>query len=155
MGLREKITDASRLRAWSGEIGVSFLYTAGVAGERFFSVLRTRGRFAVTRCPECGTTYLPPRVYCPRDFQDLSQAWDEVAPRGVVYSFTVLHRDLNGRPLDRPGLFGFVQIDGTDGGLLVPLDLDPATVRIGQAVGAVLRPQGKRQGTIHDIIAFR
>ena len=155
MGLREKITDTSRLRAWSGTIGVSFQYTAGAAGERFFSVLRTRGRFAVTRCPECGTTYLPPRIYCPRDFQDLTNRWDEVAPRGTVHSFTVLHRDLNGRLLDRPRLFGFVQIDATDGGLLAPLDLDPATVRIGQKVEAVLRPQGKRRGTIQDIIAFR
>src|SRR3972149_831038 len=99
-----------------GAVGVSFQYTAGVAGERFFSVLRTRGRFAVTRCPECGTTYLPPRIYCPRDFQDLTNRWDEVAPRGTVHSFTVLHRDLNGQPLDRPRLFGVVQIDATDGG---------------------------------------
>jgi hypothetical protein len=155
MGLRERITNTAHLKAWEGTIGVSFQYTAGAAGQRFFEVLRTRGRLAVTRCPECGTTYLPPRVYCPRDFQDLSTRWDEVAPRGTVHSFTVVHRDSAGEPLAVGRLIGFVAIDGTDGGLLVPLDLDPAAVRIGRPVEAVLRPPGERQGTIEDIIAFR
>lgn len=155
MGLRDRITDTTRLRAWSGEIGVSFRYTAGVAGERFFQTLRARGHFAVTRCPECGTTYLPPRLYCPKDFQDLSDRWDEVPPRGVVGTFTLVHRDLDGRPLAAPRLIGFIQIDGTDGGLLAPLELDPSAVRIGQPVAAVLRPKRRRRGTIEDILHFR
>ncbi len=155
MGLKEKITDTAHLRAWEGTIGIRFQYTAGVAGQRFFDVLRTRGRFAVTRCPECGTTYLPPRVYCPRDFQDLSHRWGEVDARGTVHSFTVLHRDLDDQALPRPLLVGFVQVEGTDGGLLVPLDLDPAAVRIGQRVEAVLRPQKQRRGTIQDIVSFK
>ncbi len=155
MGLREKITDTRRLRAWSGTIPVAFQYTAGVAGERFFSTLRARGRFAVTRCPECGTTYLPPRLYCRQDFTDLSDRWDEVAPRGTVHSFTVVHRDLAGQPLSSPRLIGFVQIDGTDGGLLVPLGMKPSAVRIGQEVQAVLRPARTRRGTIEDILHFR
>lgn len=155
MGLREKITDTARLRAWSGTIPVTFQYTAGVAGERFFAILRERGRLAVTRCPECGTTYLPPRIYCPKDFQDLSDRWSEVAPEGTVHTFTILHRDLDGRPLPSPQPFGFVQIDGTDGGLLAPLALDPGSLRIGQRVRAVLRPQAERRGTIQDILAFK
>ncbi len=155
MGLREKITDTSRLRAWEGRIGIAFQYTAGAAGQRFLTLLRRRGRLAVTRCPECGTTYLPPRVYCPRDFQDLSTRWAEVAPRGVVHSFTLVHRDLRGQPLHPPRLFAVVQIDGTDGVLLAPLDLDPAAVAIGQRVEAVLRPPAQRRGTIEDIVAFR
>jgi len=155
MGLREKITDTSRLRAWEGRIGIAFQYTAGAAGQRFLTLLRRRGRLAATRCPECGTTYLPPRVYCPRDFQDLSSRWAEVAPRGVVHSFTLVHRDLHGQPLHPPLLMALVQIDGTDGALLAPLDLDPAEVAIGRRVEAVLRPVAQRRGTIEDIVAFR
>jgi len=155
MGLREKITDTARLRAWSGTIPVTFQYTAGVAGERFFSILRERGALAVTRCPQCGTTYLPPRIYCPKDFQDLTGHWDEVAPQGTLHTYAVLHRDLEGHPLPSPRVVGFVQIDGTDGGLLAPLEADPATLRIGQRVRAVLRPQPERRGTIEDILAFK
>ncbi len=155
MGLRDRITETARLRAWEGEIGISFRYTAGAAGERFFQTLRARGTFAVTACPECGTTYLPPRLYCPKDFQDLSEQWGEVAPRGEVHTFTLLHRDLDGRPMNRPRLMGFITIDGTDGGLLAPLAVDPAKVHIGQPVSAVLRPKSKRRGVIEDILHFR
>lgn len=155
MGLRDRITQTARLRAWEGQIGVSFRYTAGAAGERFFQTLRARGTLAVTRCPECGTTYLPPRVYCPKDFQDLSDRWAEVPPRGKVHTFTLMHQDLDGRPLRPPLLVGFVQIDDTDGGLLAPLRLDLARVRIGQPVSAVLRPKRKRRGVIEDILHFR
>ncbi len=155
MGLRDRITEAARLRAWEGEIGVSFRYTAGAAGERFFQTLRAKGTFAVTRCPECGSTYLPPRLYCPKDFQDLEGHWDEVAPRGEIHTFTLLHADLDGRPLSRPRLIGFVQIEGTEGGLLAPLAGEPAKVRIGQRVSAVLRPKRQRRGVIEDILHFR
>jgi hypothetical protein len=155
MGLRDRITDTARLRAWEGEIGVSFRYTAGAAGERFFQTLRARGTLAVTRCPECGTTYLPPRLYCPKDFQDLDDHWDEVAPRGEIHTFTLVHRDLDGRLLARPHVIGFVQIEGTDGGLLTPLALESSKIRIGQRVSAVLRPKRKRRGVIEDILHFR
>src|SRR5207247_10607474 len=68
-------------------------YTAGVAGERFFQTLRSRGVLAVTRCAECQVTYLPPRLYCERCFADLSQAWAEVAPGGRVHTYTVVCED--------------------------------------------------------------
>lgn len=155
MGLRDRISQTARLRAWEGRISVSFRYTAGAAGERFFQTLRRRGTFAVTRCPECGTTYLPPRLYCPKDFQDLADHWREVAPRGEVHTFTRLHHDLDGRPMTRPHLIGFVQIEDTDGGLVAPLALDPAKVHIGQQVSAVLRPRRLRRGRIEDILHFR
>ncbi|MGH7418875.1 MAG: Zn-ribbon domain-containing OB-fold protein, partial [Candidatus Rokuibacteriota bacterium] len=66
-----------------------------------------------------------------------------------------LHHDLDGRPMTRPRLIGFVQIEDTDGGLVAPLALDPATVHIGRHVSAVLRPQRQRRGVIEDILHFR
>lgn len=155
MGVRDRPTDPARLRAWSGEIGLAFRYTAGAAGERFFRTLRERGTFAVTRCPECGTAYLPPRLYCPKDFQDLAERWEEVPPRGALHTYTVLHRDLDGRPLRRPAVVGFVTVEGTDGGLLAPIQGNPASLRIGRRVTAVLRPRRRRRGVIGDILAFR
>src|SRR2546422_9608715 len=95
---------------------VQYLYTAGVAGERFFQTLRRKGVFAVTTCAECQVTYLPPRLYCERCFADLSGAWAEVAPSGRVHTYTVVHEDQDGRPLDPPQVVAFVRIDGTSGG---------------------------------------
>src|SRR2546425_4321355 len=113
---RKSITNVSQARVWRGTMPVQYLYTAGVAGERFFQTLRRKGVFAVTTCAECQVTYLPPRLYCERCFADLSEAWAEVAPSGHVHTYTVVHEDQDGRPLDPPQVVAFVRIDGTSGG---------------------------------------
>src|SRR2546428_5780592 len=112
------IKHASQARVWHGTMPVQYLYTPGVAGARFFQTLRRKGLFAVTTCAECHVTYLPPRLYCERCFADLSEAWTEVAPSGRVHTYTGVHKDQDGRPLDPPQVVAFVRIDGTGGGLI-------------------------------------
>ncbi len=133
---------------------VQFLYTAGVAGERFFQTLRTKGVLAVTTCPECRITYLPPRLYCERCFADLSDTWKDVPPTGRVHTYTVAHQDQDGRPVD-PQVVAFVRIDGTDGGLVGHLlNVRPQAVRLEMPVEAVLVPPRRRRGTLDDIAGF-
>lgn len=134
---------------------VQYLYTAGVAGERFFQTLRRKGVLAVTRCAECHVTYLPPRLYCERCFADLSGAWAEVAPGGRVHTYTVVYEDEDGRPLDPPQVVAFVRIDGTDGGLIGRLlHLRPQDVRVEMPVEVVLAPPRRRRGHMDDIVGF-
>src|SRR2546422_9609104 len=126
---------------------VQYLYTAGVAGERFFQTLRRKGVFAVTTCAECQVTYLPPRLYCERCFADLSEAWAEVAPSGRVHTYTVVHEDQDGRPLDPPQVVAFVRIDGTSGGLIGRMvDLRAQVVQVVEPVGGGLRHARRRPG---------
>lgn len=140
---------------WRGTMPVQFLYTAGVAGERFFRTLRRRGKFAVTRCAECEITYLPPRLYCERCFVDLSETWAEVAPAGRVHTFTVVHLDREGRRLTTPEIVAFVRIDNTDGGLAGRLlTVRREDVQLGMPVHAVLAPPRQRRGTMDDILGF-
>ncbi len=149
------ITNASQARVWRGTIPVQFLYTAGVAGERFFQTLRTKGVFAVTTCAECRITYLPPRLYCERCFADLSETWKDVPPTGRVHTYTVVHQDEDGRPLDHPQIVAVVRIDGTDGGLVGRLlDVRPQDVRLELPVEAVLLAPRRRRGTLDDIAGF-
>src|SRR3989442_2997152 len=123
---------------------VQYLYTAGVAGERFFQTLRRKGVFAVTTCAECQVTYLPPRLYCERCFADLSEAWAEVAPSGRVHTYTVVHEDQDGRPLDPPQVVAFVRIDGTSGGLNRRLlHLPPPGGLGGMPAGAAVVPPAR------------
>src|SRR5256712_4349372 len=140
---RKSITNVSQARVWRGTMPVQYLYTAGVAGERFFQTLRRKGVFAVTTCAECQVTYLPPRLYCERCFADLSEAWAEVAPSGRVHTHTVVHEDQDGRPLNPPQVVAFVRVDRTGAGLIgrllhlrtadesvaMPLDADVAPAR--------------------------
>ncbi len=146
---------AGRYRVWPGTMPVAYRYTAGMAGERFFQTLRDRGRLAVTRCAECGLTYLPPRLYCERCLSDLSQTWAEVDAVGTVHTFTVVHHDQDGRLLPRPEVVALVRIDGTDGGLVGRLvRVPPSAVAIDMPVQAVLRPRRRRTGTLADIVGF-
>jgi uncharacterized OB-fold protein len=146
---------AGSARVWHGTMPVEFLYTAGAAGERFFVTLRRRDVFAVTRCEECNLTYLPPRLYCERCFDDLSEAWHEVPPVGRVHTFTVVRVDGTGRPLRTPDIIAYVRIDGTDGGMVSRLlDVDSAAVGIDMPVRAVLAPRRKRRGLLADLLGF-
>ncbi len=146
---------AGSATVWRGSMPVQFLYTAGAAGERFFQTLRRRGRFAVTRCEECHLTYLPPRVYCERCFEDLSETWQEVAPRGRVHTFAVVHVDGMGRHLPAPEVVAYVRIDGTDGGMVARLlRVAPSDVRLEMPVTAVLAPPRKRRGNLADLYGF-
>ncbi len=153
--MRQQISRLSAARSWYGTIPVQYLYTAGVAGERFFQTLRQRGQLAITKCPECRITFLPPRLYCERCFADLSATWADVAPQGQVHTFTVVHIDREGGRLPIPEVVAFVRIDGTDGGLVGRLLNVPATeVRLEMPVAAVLAPRRRRRGIFADIIGF-
>lgn len=143
------------LRRWPGSIPVQYLYTAGVAGERFFKTLREQGRLAITHCQACQVTYLPPRIYCEQCFADLSASWDDVAPIGRVQTYTIVHLDREGRRLRTPEVVGFIRIDGTDGGLVSRLlKVTPSDVALDMPVAAVLAPQSRRRGTVSDITGF-
>lgn len=142
-------------RAWPGTMPVQFRYTPGAAGLRFFQTLKQRGTLAVTHCAACHTTYLPPRLYCEDCFVDLMDTWTEVAPRGRVHTFTVLHVDREGHVLREPVVVAFVRVDGTDGGLVSRLvNARPGDVRIDMPVEAVLLPARRRRGTLEDLVGF-
>ena len=142
-------------RVWHGTMPVQFLYTPGAAGLRFFRTLKERGVLAVTRCAECGVTYLPPRLYCENCFADLGKAWREVAGRGRVHTFTLLHVDREGRRLEPPDIVAFVRIDGTDGGLVTRLvNVAPSEVRLDMPVQMVLQPPRRRRAVLTDIVGF-
>jgi uncharacterized OB-fold protein len=149
------MADEIAARSLRGTMPVQYRYTPGAAGVRFFETLRAKGVLAATRCAADGITYLPPRLYCAECFADLSETWLELPARGYVHTWTVVHVDRQGRPLARPEIAAFVRIEGTDGGLVTRLlNVEPAAVRIGLEVEAVLRPMRERRGTLEDIVGF-
>ena len=141
--------------AWEGDIPITSRYTVGIAGERFFREIKDNGKLMATLCTECDMTYVPPRLYCQRCFAELEE-WIEVPTTGRVYTFTVIHMDLDKNPLPEPKVIAFIRLDGTDGGLVHFLDeVDPDQVFIGMCVEAVFKEEGERKGSILDIAHFR
>ncbi len=153
MTFLERTTDARRYRAWEGNMEADYIYTSGLAGERFFVALRDEGRLLAARCAECGLDYLPPRIFCEACFAELTE-FVPVAPEGQVASLTVAHQDRAGARVSPPQVWAFVTFKGVRGGLLHRLLATSDAVRPGMRVRIRLRPRDSRTGTIADIEGF-
>jgi uncharacterized OB-fold protein len=154
MSLTEKITKTKELTAWEDGIPVHYLYTYGVAGEKFFRGISEKETFLAARCAACDTTYVPPRIYCEKCFAELKDYID-AGTAGEVHSFTVCHKDMSGNVLPKPKVIAFVKIDKTDGGIIHELDCAPEKAKIGMKVKALFKEKTGRTGGITDIICFR
>ena len=155
MAILEKVDKLHHAIAWKGDIPITSRYTAGIAGERFFREIKDNARILGTRCESCGLTYVPATMFCERCFAGLDE-WVEVQSRGEVFTYTVLYRDLDEKPLDPPAILAYVKLEGADGGLVHYLgETDPESVHIGMEVEAVFKDAAEREGSILDIVHFR
>ncbi len=154
MTFLERTTDSRRLRHWDVDMSVDYIYTSGIAGERFFCALRDEGRILASHCPACKANYLPPRMFCERCFAELTDTVD-VSKEGKVLSFTVARVDRRSQPLPQPLVYAFVTFRGVErGGLVHRLLVSPDRAKIGMAVRVRIRPREQRTGTILDIEGF-
>jgi len=157
MPILDRLDHLHRARAIEGDLPFYSLYTVGIAGERFFRALKDEGKIMGTRCTNCQVAYVPARLYCEQCFTHLDdEAWFDAGALGRVHTFTAMHIGLDGASLETPRVLAFVEIDGTDGGLVHNLDeVDPDEVFIGMPVEAVLKPTDERTGSICDILYFK
>ena len=154
MTFLERTTDVKRLRHWGIDMSVDYIYTSGVAGERFFRALRDEGRILAVHCPVCRANQLPPRMFCERCFTELSDYVD-VPSEGRVAAVTVARVDRRGNPLPTPEVYAFVTFKGIQqGGLIHRLLVTPEAAKTGMVVRVRLKPAEARTGTILDIEGF-
>lgn len=148
-------TSALAGRVWRGEIPLESLYTAGLGGQIFLEALKERGELVGTRCGRCKQVYVPARIFCEQCFAELSEPVS-AKPEGILISFTFSYLDHDGRRLEKPLALATVQLEGATTVLLHRLlgVTDPAGVRIGARVRAVVKPKPKRIGSILDIEGF-
>jgi len=140
-------------RSWQGELPVFSRYTLGLAGERFFREIKDNGRIMGTHCENCDRIYVPAAVFCERCLSELDE-WLDVGNSGRVYTFTILHENYEGSPLDQPEIVAFIRI--RDGGLIHRLgEIELDEVRFDMPVEAVFKPKDQRAGSILDIEYFR
>jgi uncharacterized OB-fold protein len=153
MTFLERTTDTRKLRHWEGNMEADYIYTSGVAGERFFVALRDQGRLLASHCPSCGLDYLPARLFCEDCFTELTE-FVPAPSKGKVAAVTVSHVDRTGAPLSRPQVWAFVTFDGIRGGLVHRLLVAPDRARAGLKVRPKLKPRDARTGSITDIDGF-
>ena len=155
MAILEKVDKLHHAVAWRGDIPIASRYTAGIAGERFFRAIKEEGRFLGTHCETCDLIYVPATMFCERCFAELEE-WIEVPNRGTIFTYTVLHRDLDDKPLDPPAILAYVKLDGSDGGLVHYIgETEKNLLYIGMEVEAVFKDVADREGSILDVQYFR
>jgi uncharacterized OB-fold protein len=135
-------------RAWRGNLPFESLYTAGLAGQKFLAALKEKAQILGTRCNRCDMTYVPARHYCERCMAELPE-YLPMGDRGTVVSTTVVHRDVDGNPLDPPQGVAAVRLEGAST-VLVHRLLGKA--KIGAKVKVVF--ETRRKGSILDIRGF-
>lgn len=151
----DKIRDPRKLRHQIGHMECDYVYTAGIAGERFYIALRDEGKLLATHCDKCKITFMPPRMYCDKCFAELAK-YHEVPSTGVIESYTITYFDMDGAPLPEPLVLAFIKIDQTDGGLIHQIGgIKPESLKIGTKVAAVFEEKGKRKGALTDISYFK
>ncbi len=154
MTFLQRTTDAKRLRHWDIDMSMDYIYTSGIAGDRFFRALRDEGRILAVHCPVCKVNQLPPRPFCEGCFSELTEYVD-VPAEGRVAAVTVARVDRRGKPLPTPEVYAFVTFKGIQvGGLIHRLLVPPEAAKPGLAVRARLKPQAARAGNILDIEGF-
>ena len=155
MALVERFQKTTDITYWEGQIPMSYIYTVGRAGEKFFREIMN-GKFFGARCDACSVTYVPPRIYCERCFDRLEQDYIDVGTVGTVHTFTVLYKNLDDSTKKEPSILAVIRLDGTDGGIVHYLgEVGPDEVCIGMKVKAALKPKKDRVGEIRDIICFK
>ena len=137
-----------------GNLPVENLYTCGIAGERFFSEIKEKGRFVGSKCNKCNLIYVPARMFCERCFETLEE-YVPVNSTGKVNTFTVCSYDLDENKLANPEIVAFITFDGFHGGIVHKLaNIDPKEIKIGMEVQAVFEEKKKRKGSILDVKYF-
>ena len=146
----------ANIAKWRGEIPIESLYTAGVAGQRFFKALKEKGELMGTRCRPCHQVFVPSRQFCERCFAELTEEV-RVESGGIIKSFSYAYVDHNGRRLKQPVASALVQLEGATTVMLHRLlDVkDLYRLSIGSRVKTLIKPKGKRAGSILDIEGFR
>jgi len=116
---------------------------------------------ASTACPgtrasplHCEGVRLP--VLSRRQNEKLEQ-WAEIPNQVTVFTYTVLYRDLDQKPLEEPAIMAYVKkLENAGGGLAHYLgDVELKAVYIGMGVETVFKDVAERTGTIPDILHFR
>lgn len=148
--------ESRTITKWHGEIPLSSLYTAGIAGQVFLERLKAHGEIIGTRCEPCVQVYVPARRFCERCFAELT-AYVPVKTEGTIKSFTYCRIGENGAHFKEPDVAVLVQLDGTTTVIFHRLldNQDPSRVAIGGRVKAVIKPKSQRKGSILDIEGFR
>ncbi|MEM1610449.1 MAG: Zn-ribbon domain-containing OB-fold protein [Sulfolobales archaeon] len=129
----------------------AYHYTPGSIGLRWLEGIK-RGSILAALCDKCGLKYMPPKIYCPRCFSEVTQLI-EISGKPYLASYSIIYRDFDGKPLEEPVIIGFIRFEGVEGGLIHYIKAQPDRISIGMKLEPIFKSE--RRGSITDIEYFR
>lgn len=129
----------------------AYHYTPGPLGLRWLEALK-KGVIMAASCDRCGYVFIPPKIYCPRCFSEVSQLV-ELKEKPYLASYTIIYKDFEGRELERPIVLGLIRFRGVAGGLIHYIEAPIDRITRGAELEPVFRRD--RRGSITDIEFFR
>jgi len=155
MALIERFQKTTNITYWEGQIPMSYIYTVGRAGEKFFRELMN-GKIFGAKCDVCNIIYVPAKIFCEKCFAKLEDNYLDAGTKGKVYTFTQCYETYEGARKENPSIVAVIQIDGTQGFLVHWLgEIEFKDISIGMPVEAVFKPKKDREGSILDIKYFK
>lgn len=149
----EKITSESETGKTVDHIPLQYRYTAGVAGDRFFRLLK-QGKLQASYCRKCNKLYLPPKIFCKDCFSQLDDWKDVREDSGYVYSFTTVRKNEEDAREEERETIALVKFEGIEGGILGRLKPSREEPKMGMKVRPVFRQKNERKGGLSDIEYF-
>lgn len=122
--------DSHTARAFPGQIPMSYIYTAGIGGSKFYQDL-AEGKLSGTWCSHCSAVHLPPTAFCELTLKPIDPVKDarDVDPKsGTIMAFTIVHEDRSGKLLDRPETVVQVTFPNTTGSIFGRLETETGEV---------------------------
>ena len=134
-----------------GCIKVPYTWWAGETGSRFLVGLRDEKKIIGNRCPQCKTTYVPPRKNCGACFVDIDE-FVELPGEGIVTAHTIVRFGYAVQPVEPPFAYALIKLDGADVSMLHLIKDNLEALKNGVRVKAVFSDE--RTGSILDIESF-
>ena len=131
--------DAAAAKSWPGKIPLTYLYTAGVAGSRFYKDLQA-GKITASVNAD-GEAVLPPAIFdeFSMDVNEKKTQYKAVNPNsGVIQAYTVVFEDRSGHVMKAPKVIVQVAFPEVDGSLFGTLEVKSGqTIEVGAPVSLV------------------
>jgi len=151
----ERLSRADKIGHFIGDIELTMQYQSGRAGQIFMQNLRDKGLLTFSKCLDCNSSFIPPKIYCPYCMGNKVE-YQTIEPVGRVDLFTVCKVDSSGNKLSKPEIIALIRFKDIKGGLIHRIeDVNEAELKQGMEVVAVLKKEGERTGSISDILYFK
>ena len=152
MSHMRRISSVDKIYHFKTEMEINaYHYTAGPIGTKWLEALRN-GEIKVARCNSCGTRFLPPKLYCPRCFSEVSEL-ETISGEGYIDTYSVIYYNDRGEKISEPVVIALIRFENVYGGLIHRVKTKPGEVRIGMRVRPVFKKE--RRGSIRDIEHFQ